>query len=256
MFFITTTVSNRRSYGEAMTFYGLDLAMQRSALAHRHNNHLRINNQPAAPNHRPVHTVSMVIPIDVRLHVVEFRAVVNTATGIQPRLVGTNSPPVYTHGVSTNIDRNLSLCPGLNWLQTVTKLNNPTPNQPRSFVDLGGNQSPFVDDPPTSRAHIDTPCGPVAPSPGRGIDFSATTTLALLYERQIILTRGKTWGYRINTATTLSAGVTLTHPRDATPADFMVQLNILRAGINQFGDSTGRHRSYIPPPRDESILTF
>ena len=79
------------------------------------------------------------------------------------------------------------------------------------------------------------PCGPVAPAPGAGVDFTAMTTLSVLAGQHIVLAAGKVWGFVINQATTLPDGVTVRRPRDATAADFRNQLRILRLGQNLSG---------------------
>ncbi|AEF99382.1 hypothetical protein [Methylomonas methanica] len=258
MFFIATQVSSGQSFGETLARFGLTPPAQISALSHAHNAHLRINGRPPAPGTRTVQTVELIVPIDVRLSVAEFRPVINLIDGLRPRPVGESGPPTLTHGVSIRITRNLEAGVGLNWIQTVRKLNNPDSSAPLEFVDVGHNGLPFDEQPPPGQAPrremSDVPCGPVAPAAGRGVDFTATTTLAVLDRGRIVLAAGKTWGFSIGTARTLPAGVQVRQPRDASAADFANQLRILRAGINQFRQATGGGLNYLLPPRPNTIL--
>lgn len=258
MFFIATRVSGGQSFGEALARFGLILPAQISALAHAHNAHLRINGRPPTPDARTVQAVELMVPIDLRLSVTEFRPVINLVDGLRPRRVGESGPPTLTHGVSIRITRNLAAGTGLNWIQTVRKLHNPDSSAPLEFVDVGHNGLPFDEQPPPGQAArremADVPCGPVAPAVGQGVDFTATTTLAVLDRGRIVLAAGKTWGFSIGTALTLPAGVQVRPPRDASAADFANQLRILRAGINQFRQATGGGLNYILPPRPNTIV--
>lgn len=258
MFFITTEVGRSESYGEVMSRYGLNPASQINALAHPQNTHLRLGGTPPDPIHRTVQPVNLIVPIDPRLSVVEYRPVIDLVDGLRPRLVGVVGPPTLTHGLSIRITRNLGRGTGLNWIQTVRKLNNPIPFEPEEFVDVGHNGQPFYEQPPHGQAasveSADVPCGPAAPAAGRGIDFTATTTLAVIVPNRIILSAGKTWGFTIGVERTLPLGVRVRPHRDATAADFANQLRILRAGINQFRDPTGGNLNYLLPPTQNSIV--
>lgn len=258
MFFIATQVTSGQSFGEAFARFGLVLPAQISALAHPRNAHLRSSGRPPTPDARTVRAVELIVPIDLRLSVTEFRPVINLTDGLRPRRVGESGPPTLTHGVSIRITRNLEAGTGLNWIQTVRKLNNPDSAAPMEFVDVGHNGLPFDEQPPPGQAPrremSDVPCGPVAPAFGRGVDFTATTTLAVLDWGRIVLAAGKTWGFTIGTARTLPAGVQVRPPRDATAADFANQLRILRAGINQLRQATGGGLNYILPPAPNTLV--
>ena len=184
---------------------------------------------------------------------------IDLQNGLRPRRVGDTSAPTCTHGIRVCVTRNLGAGVGLNWIQTVHKVNNPDRNAPVDFVDAGHNGKPFMVQPRDGSAPPvqmeDTPCGPVAPGANRGVDFTATTTLAVLLDDKIILAAAKVWGYTITQSLTLPQGVTPRNARDASAADFQAQLRVLRRGINQYGDDTGPKLNYVLPPTRNSIIT-
>jgi hypothetical protein len=198
------------------------------------------------------------VPIDVRLTIIKFQPVIDMTNGLRPRKVGDTSPPTCTHGVEIRVGRNLLAGTALNWIQTVKKLNNPDRGAPLEFVDVGHNNLPFSEQPAPgvapSREFDDTPCGPIAPSPGSGVDFTAMTTLAVLARGHIILAAGKVWRFVIRNSRTLPGGVLATQPRDATNVDFLNQLRILRAGVNQFRQPTGPNLDYVLRPAPNTVL--
>lgn len=208
---------------------------------------------------RTVQPSTVVVPIDVQLRVLEFHPVIDLVNGLRPRRVGDTSAPTCTHGVNIRVGRNLGVGTSLNWIQTVRKVNNPDRNAPLEFVDVGHNNLPFAEQPPAGQAPSaefgDTPCGPIAPGPGRGVDFTAMTTLAVLVRGHIILAAGKVWRYVINAARSLPQGVTATPPRDATAGDFQNQLRILRLGLNQMRQPTGATLDYMLPPAADNTVT-
>ncbi len=259
MFFLRAQAPAQQPFGATLAQYGLDQAAQTAALGHPHNAHLRNGNQPAAPNHRPMRATHVVVPIALQLNVTRFQPVIDLQDGLRPRRVGDNRPPTCTHGIHVSVARNLGAGTRLNWIQTVQKLNNPDPNAPKVFVDVGHNGKPFMHQPPSGMAPPvqmdDTPCGPVAPGPNQGVDFTATTTLAVLLDDKIILAAAKVWGYTIGTSLTLPQGVTPRRHRDASTADFREQLRILRLGRNQLGHNTGPNLNYLLPPTNNSIVS-
>ena len=203
---------------------------------------------------------TVIVPIDVRLTIKRFQPVIKlTGGGLRPEKIGDTSPPTCTHGVDVLVGRNLLAGTSLNWIQTVTKLNNPDPNAPLEFVDLGDEGRPFSEQPdpgiaPT-RDFDDKPCGPIAPAAGKGVDFTAMTTLAVLVRGHIVLAAGTVWRFVIGPSNTLPEGVRATRPRDATDADFRNQLRILRAGLNQDRGSSGPNLDYVLPPAPGTVLT-
>jgi hypothetical protein len=201
----------------------------------------------------------VIVPIDIRLTINRFQPVIDMTNGLRPRRVGDTSPPTCTHGVHVIVGRNLLAGTSLNWIQTVTKLNNPDPSTPLEFVDVGHNDRPFSEQPPPgvapAREFDDTPCGPIAPRPGGGVDFTAMTTLAVLVRGHIVLAAGTVWRYVIGTSRTLPEGVRATQPRDATDADFRNQLRILRAGVNQDRGPSGPNLDYVLRPAPNTVLT-
>jgi hypothetical protein len=266
-FFVTADVAAGQTLGEVLSTFGLDGAAQIDALRDPHNAHLHGQAAGAVPagllaaltSVPMVTATTVVVPIDVTLTVLEFRPVIDMVNGLLPRPVGDTSPPTNTHGVRVRIGRNLRAGTALNWIQTVRKRNNPDRNAPLEFVDLGINNEPFFEHPPPGvpapREFFDPPSGPVAPAPGLGVDFAATTTLAVLVRGRIVLAAGKVWRYVITTARTLPDGVRTTPPRDATDADFRNQLRILRAGLNQLRQPTGANLNYVPRPAPGTVLT-
>jgi len=259
MFFITVAVGPGQSYGEIMARFGLDSARQNSTLRHQHNAHLQTSGIPLTPQVRTVHSTHLIVPIDVRLSIPEYRPVINLLDGLRPRPIGATGPPTLTHGLSIRITRNLGRGVGLNWIQTVRKLNNPDRLAPVEFVDAGYNGKPFYIQTRAGQAapleSSDVPCGPVATAPNMGIDFTATTTLAVLVDNRIILAAGKTWGFSIGTQATLPLGVRVKPHRDATTADLANQLRILRVGFSQLRHPTGRNLNYLLAPAPGSVLT-
>jgi hypothetical protein len=258
VFFVTADVEPGQTYGGVLNSFGLNYAGQMQAIRDPHNAHLHGSLPDAAlPLLLGVMVVTastVVVPIDVTLTVLEFRPVIDM-TGLVP-----TSPPT-THGVRVRIGRNLLAGTGLNWIQTVKKLNNPDSNAPQEFVDIGINNKPFFDfsqppGVPAPREFFDEPSGPIAPAPGRGVDFTAMTTLAVLVRGHIILAAGKVWRYVITTARTLPDGVRTTPPpRDATAADFQNQLHILRIGQNNLRGPTGPHLDYVVRPPAGTVIT-
>jgi hypothetical protein len=101
----------------------------------------------------------------------------------------------------------------------------------------------------------DTPVGPVAPRPGVGVDFTATTTIAVLARGHIILAAGMVWSFVIGTANKLPEGIMVRQrPRDATDMDFRNQLRILKLGLNQYRAPTGPNLDYVLPPTPDSVV--
>jgi len=259
MFYIRVVVEPGQRFGEIMSRYGLDSVKQNSVMGHKHNAHLRVNRTLLTPANSTVRRTHIIVPINIRLSIPEYRPVIDLVNGLRPHSVGATGPAILTHGLSIRITRNLGRGIGLNWIQTVRKLNNPDKDAPVEFVDAGHNRRPFYIQPPTGQAApaetSDVPCGPIATAPNTGIDFTATTTLAVLVGDRIILAAGKTWGYEIGAKMTLPLGVREKPRRDATTADFDNQLHILRKGVNQFGDPTGRGLNYLLPPSPGSIIS-
>jgi hypothetical protein len=262
MFFVTADVRPGQSFGEVLESFGLDDAQQLAAIRDSHNAQLHRNAGGMVPDGvlrmRTVQPATVVVPIDPQLSVNEYRPVIDLANGLRPRRVGDTSAPTCTHGVAVRIGRNLGAGTSLNWIQTVRKLNNPDRAAPIEFVDVGHNNQPFSIQPPAGQpADVefgDTPCGPAAPGPGRGVDFTAMTTLAVLARGHVILAAGKVWRFVINPHRTLPQGVTATPPRDAVAADFQNQLRILRLGLNQFRQPTGATLDYVVQPAMGSVV--
>ena len=251
-FFVTADVAAGQTPGAVLSTFGLDAAGQIDALRDPHNAHLQGNSPvPAA--------TTVVVPIDIQLSVLEFRPVIDITDGLIPKKVG--EPPTATHGVRIRIGRNLLAGTSLNWIQTVIKRNNPDPKAPLEFVDIGINNLPFFvfDGVPAGaaapREFFDNPSAPIAPAPGRGVDFTATTTVAVLVRGHIILAAGKVWRYVVTTAKTLPDGVQTTPARDATDADFRNQLRILRVGQNQLRQPTGANLDYVLRPAAGTVIT-
>lgn len=266
-FFVTADVLPGQSVGGVLSTFGLDRAGRVAAVRDQRNAHLHGGAADSVPDDvvasllsAPVVTATTVIvPIDIRLTISRFKPVIDMTNGLRPRKVGDTAPPTCTHGVDILVGRNLLAGTALNWIQTVKKVNNPDRGAPLEFVDVGHNNLPFSEQPPTgvapSREFDDTPCGPIAPRPGGGVDFTAMTTLAVLVRGHIILAAGKVWRFVIGTSRTLPDGVRATQPRDATDLDFQNQLRILRAGVNQFRDPTGPNLDYVIRPAPNTVLT-
>ncbi len=270
MFFVTEDVKQGESLGAVMSRFGLDEAKQRDTLLHKHNAHLRAGvdvPRDTIPDFMlrmmltmPVtQNVTIVIPIDIKLSVVEFQPVIDLKNGLRPRQVGTLGPPTLTHGVNVKIKHNLPASKGLNWIQTVKKLNNPDRSAPIEFVDVGHNNLPFFIQPSNDAAPPalvdDTPVGPVAPRPGAGVDFTAMTTIAVLARGHIILAAGMVWSFVIGTARKLPEGIIVRQrPREATDMDFRNQLRILKLGLNQYRGSTGPNLDYVLPSSPDSVV--
>lgn len=266
MFFVTADVASGQSFAAVMGSFGLDEAQQLAALRNSRNAHLRAGGATVPDsvlrllrNSRTVQPTTIVVPIDIRLSVPEFRPVIDLVKGFVPRSADDTSPPICTHGVTIRVTRNLGAGTGLNWLQTVRKLNNPDARAPVEFVDAGHDNLPFNVQPPSGQAAPaefgDTPCGPIAPGQGRSVDFTAMTTLAVLVRSHIILAAGKVWRDVINPAPALPQGVTATPPRDANVTDFKSQLRILPAGVSQVRLPTGPGLDYRLPPAPNSVVT-
>jgi hypothetical protein len=259
MFFVTADVNPGDSFGDVLASFGLDAAQQLAAAGDPHNAALLGGTAPGALlGMRTVRPSTIVVPIDVQLTVPEFRSVIDLTDGLRPRRIGDTSAPTCTHGVTIRVGRNLGPGTSLNWIQTVRKANNPDRAAPLEFVDVGHNNLPFSMQPPAGTAPDeefgDTPCGPIAPGPGRGVDFTAMTTLAVLARGHIILAAGKVWRFVINAARTLPQGVSPTPPRDAGAADFQNQLRILRAGLNQLRMPTGAGLDYVVQPAANTVV--
>jgi hypothetical protein len=265
-FFVTADVTPGQTFGEVLGSFGLDAAGQLRAFRDPHNDNLHGGAARMVSDGflsvilrmKVVQPATVVVPVDVRLTIKEFKPVIDMVNGLRPRPIGAVGPPTLTHGVSVVIGRNLGPGTSLNWIQTVKKLNNPDPKAPPEFVDVGHNNLPFANQPapgvPPPVEFSDVPCGPVAPRPGAGVDFTATTTLAVLARGHIILAAGKVWRFVIGTSRTLPQGVTTTAPRDATDADFRNQLRILRVGINQFRGPTGPNLDYVLRPAPGTVV--
>jgi hypothetical protein len=270
MFFVTEDVKQGESLGAVMSRFGLDEPKQRETLLHKHNAHLRGGAdvpQGSAPDFLMrmlltmpvVQNTTIVIPIDIKLSVVEFQPVIDLKNGLRPRQIGVSGPPTLTHGVNVKIKHSLPASTGLNWIQTVKKLNNPDRSAPVEFVDVGHNNLPFFIQPPKDQAPPammdDTPVGPVAPRPGAGVDFTAMTTIAVLARGRIILAAGMVWSFVIGTANKLPEGIMVRQrPRDATDMDFRNQLRILKLGLNQYRAPTGANLDYVLPPTADSVV--
>jgi hypothetical protein len=266
-FFVTADVAAGQTLGDVLSTFGIVGAGQTDALRDPHNAHLHGNaagavsdGQLAALTSVPMATATtVVVPIDVDLPVLEFRKLLDMTNGLLPRPIGATGPPTNTHGMRVRFGRNLLAGTSLNWIQTVRKQNNPDKNAPLEFVDVGINNEPFFMHPPPGqpapREFLDEPSGPIASAPGGGVDFTATTTLAVLVRGHIILAAGKVWRYVITTERTLPGGVIATPPRDATDADFRNQLRILRVGLNQLRMPTGPNLDYVLRPAPGTVIT-
>ena len=225
-FFVTADVMPGQSVGGVLSTFGLDRAGRMAAVRDQRNGHLRAGN--SVPDDVAASLLSVpiviattaIVPIDIRLTINRFQAVIDMTDGLRPRKVGDTGPPTCTHGVDIRAGRNLLAGTALNWIQTVRKLNNPDRGAPLEFVDLGHNNLPFSEQPPPgvppSREFDDTPCGPMALRAGAGVDFTAMTTLAVLVRGHIILAAGKVWHFVIGNSRTLPEGVRAMQPRDAT----------------------------------------
>jgi hypothetical protein len=266
-FFVTAPVNPPQSFADVLGSCGLDSAAQIAAFRDPHNSHLHGGAGNLLPDHwlrallslRVVNPGFVVVPLDIQLKVNEFTPVIDLTIGLLARPVGAPGPPTNTHGVKVRIGRNLGSGSALHWIQTVKKLNNPDPNVPVEFVDGGGQNRPYYNRAtagPDPVEFDDTPSGPIAKRPGGGVDFTATTTLAVeVRPDQIILAAGKVWRYVIGTSRTLPAGVAATAPRDATDADFQNQVRILRKGLsNSRGLSTGPNLNYIVRPAPNTVV--
>jgi len=267
VFFVTADVMPGQTFAAVLSSFGLDSAGQLQAIRDPHNGHLHggsasiLSDVVLGPLLRMpvVSAATVIVPIDVQLSISEFKPVIDTTNGFRPRPIGEVGPPTCTHGVSIRVGRNLGAGTALNWIQTVTKLNNPDTRAPLEFVDNGHNNLPFSEQPAAAvappREFSDLPCGPVAPRPAAGVDFTAMTTLAVLARGHIILAAGKVWRYVIGTSRTLPDGVRATAPRDATDADFRNQLRILRVGISQLRHQTGPQLDYVLRPAGNTVVT-
>jgi hypothetical protein len=261
-FFVTADVKPGQTMGGVLGAFGLDAAGQLQAFRDPHNDPLHGGAARLLPDGFVSATLRMplviaatvIVPIDIQLSINEFKPVIDTTNGLRPRRIGDLSPPTCTHGVSIRVGRNLGPGTALNWIQTVKKLNNSDPTEALEFVDGGHNNLPFGEQPPAgvpaSEEFSDVPCGPIAPRPGAGEDFTAMTTLAVLVRGHIILAAGTVWRFVIGPSRTLPSGVLATAPRDATDADFRNQLRILRTGIGALHLRAGPNLDYIvrPPP--------
>jgi hypothetical protein len=266
-FFVTADVMPGQSVGQVLSTFGLDSAAQVAAVRDPRNAHLHGGAAGSVPDEAValllsapfVRATTVIVPIDIRLTIKKFQPVINMTDGLRPRKVGDTSPPTCTHGVDILVGRNLLAGTSLNWIQTVKKLNNPDPNAPQEFVDVGHNDRPFSEQPPRgvapAREFDDLPCGPIATRAGGGVDFTAMTTLAVLVRGHIVLAAGTVWRFVIGTSPTLPQGVRATPPRDATDADFRNQLRILRAGVNQDRGPSGPNLDYIVRPAPNTVLT-
>lgn len=165
-----------------------------------------------------------------------------------------------THGLKVRFERGGPLtCNRIRWIQTVKKHRSPFVNEPREFVDVGGtsrgeswpwyhfgtNPDPLV--------HTDEPCGPEAPATGQGMQFFATTSVAVWTMRRITLVRCISWAIEIGIGKSPNAVHMITPFRPATGGEIQEQINILKAGINQHQAPTGGNLIYRPPPSDGSI---
>lgn len=265
-FFVTADVTPGQSFSDVLGSFGLDNLGQLQAIRDPHNDQLhggaarKVSDGflSALLRLTVVQPATVIVPIDIQLSVKEFKPVIDMVNGLRPRPLGAVGPPTLTHGVSVIIGRNLGPGTSLNWIQTVTKLHNPDTTQPRDFVDNGHNDKPFMHQPAAGVAppveFDDLPCGPIAARPGAGVDFTATTTLAVLAKGHIILAAAKVWRYVIGTSRTLPDGVRATAPRDANDADFRNQLRILRAGINQLGGASGPNLDYVVRPAPGTVV--
>jgi hypothetical protein len=259
VFFVTADVKVGQSFSDALASFGLDPAGQLAALRDPHNDFMHGGSVRILPDgfvsafmRMPVVvTAPVIVPIDVRLTVNEFRPVIDMQNGLLPRLQGDPNPPTNTHGLVVRIGRNLGPGMSLNWIQTARKVNNPDRGAPLEFVDVGQSPLPFVKPPgppPPDVEMRDDPSAPIAPRPGAGVDFTAMTTLVVLARGHIILAAAKVWRYVVGTSRTLPDGVRAFPPRDATDAEFSKQLGILRTGINQLRLPTGGNLDYVIRP--------
>ncbi len=267
VFFVTADIKPGQTGAEVLGSFGLDAAGQLKAFRDPHNDFLHGGAARILPdgfvsatlNIPLVTAATVIVPIDIDLSVLEFKPVIDMIKGLRPRLIGAVGPPTLTHGVRVRIGRNLGPGTSLNWIQTVKKLHNSDPSVPVEFVDNGHNNLPFSEQPnpgvPPPVEFDDVPCGPRAPQPGAGEDFTAMTTLAVLVRGHIILAAGKVWRFVIGTSRTLPDGVRETPPRDATDADFRNQLRILRTGVtNLSGQSSGPNLDYIVRPAPNTVV--
>ncbi len=265
VFFVTADVQVGQSFADTLAGFGLDAAGQLAAFRDPHNDFMHGGAPRVLPDgfvsallKMPVVTTApVIVPIDVRLTVNEFTPLIDMKNGLLPRPMGAVGPPTNTHGMRVRIGRNLGPGKSLKWIQTVRKLNNPDKSQPLEFVDVGQSPLPFVlppSPPPPNDEFKDEPSAPIAPRPGAGVDFTATTTLVVLARGHIILAAGKVWRYVVGTSRTLPDGVRTTQPRDATDADFRHQLSILRAGINQLRLPTGGNLDYVVRPAAGGVV--
>jgi hypothetical protein len=203
---------------------------------------------------------SIVLPIDITVSVSRAVPRVDMADGLRPLprrggVLDRSQVSRCTHGVEILLDRTGRPCNRIRWLQTVKKQNNPDPTQPREFVDIGGNGLPWYNigvDPDPTRFD-DLPCGPAAHSPGTGLQFLATVSVAIWTMERITLVKGCTYGFTLAPGTTIGAVRWSPSIRPATDLEMKEQVRILEAGVNQFRQATGGRLIYNPPPADATI---
>ena len=260
MFFLQVTVRPGVPFRTVFSRWGLDAPAQARALALPENGRLRARIRgPVSPEQslpvrvrgRPV-AVHLMVPIEIELTTTRYLQRVDLVHGLLPREVGATGPPVLTHGMDVQIERNLGPATGLRWIQTTTRLNDHThAGRLTEFVDGAINHAPWVFPRGPQEVFTDRPAAPV-PRPGApAIDFEATATVAVLFGSHIILAAGRTWGFTVNRG---PSGIVPKPSRAATSVDFRKQLRILRAGLNVFGDPTGAGLGYELPPGNGRVV--
>jgi len=164
-----------------------------------------------------------------------------------------------THGLAVRFERaasgwNSQACNRIRWIQTVRKVNNPHQGRP-DFVDRhGGDGVPWYNaENPDPLLMTDTPCGPEAPAPGKGLQFAATTSLAVWTLKRVTLIASYSWGMTIKTGKDKRAVEPTPTFRAATAAEIGEHLGLLRIGQDQDGKPTGSNLIYRPIPAANAI---
>src|SRR5579864_9414753 len=257
LFFERVSLNPGQTAADILTRYGIDSSRWPEVQGFQQNAHVPPG---AGLNVGPPQVNWLCVPIDNFMTVVNYRLRKETVNGILPTNTGWTAAEraafveSCAHGVEVEIERDGNACVGLRWVQTVKKRNG-TPVMgllsPPEFVDTGCLGFPFYHyhDPNDLNSaddleFSDTPCGRAPSRTGNGMDFYATTSLAVWTPPRVTIVEGYTYRFQI----TPNGSLWIIKPRAATDTEYSEQVRILAAGIGQRHQNSGKSLQYRKPP--------